>query len=978
MALAVVAALSSSLYGATTYTFQEGVNGYAGTKDTHIRFGSPDQDDGALDSLNPDQSDGGGQVHGLMRFDNIFGTAAGQIPAGSTVLQASLTIYLVNPGNSPSLHRLLKTWDESMTWNLWDAVNSDGVTADDIEAVVTADATFDVPAGTPYFKTIDLPAKTIQDWLDGKIPNYGWGFVPNGTDGIDFDSSEGAVPAQRPMLTVVAGAAGEAFIKLFSFTPASFSIQVEDGTLIGGQRVPINASSISLTLDGTKVTPASVTKGTNSITTITYAPATHFAPGSEHKVNLSFADTASTPKTFTSEHPITVAQFPVIPSSFAVTGVDTSKPGFKARVHQISGPRPGSGDINTIGIAEKQLANLLIDPGTSAPFANEADLTLAKNGIFELPGVINWNETAPAAAGNFTETSTPPMADALIPGVPGINGGVDHIAAELTTFLDLKTGFYRFGVNSDDGFRVTVGPSPHDVFATTLGYFDGGRGSSDTLFDFAVEKDGSYPVRLTWWEGTGGANLEFFLVDLATNQKILINDIANAKSVKAFRDGPNVFGQSREGTKTLIAIDDKQMWRYDDTGSDLGKAWREKSFNDSAWPQGPALLGYETNPADIIRTELTGRVVTFYFRARFNFDGDPAATQLRMVHVIDDGAIFYLNGVEIHRYSVPPGDIAFNVNGNGHENQHEMFTALSGGQQFVIPTTSLVKGENVLAVEVHNDGAGSSDAIMGVELYAAPAAVVAPPPSNVATLDVRVAGGLDDAEEHLTEANAIDITSSDLELGTEGGGADTQAIGIRFRNINIPAGSTITSAAIQFTVDESDDEPTSVLIHGELSANPIEYSTVAGDITRRTKTAASVAWNNIPIWNDASIGSAGPDQRTPDLSTIVRELIGQPGWTANNSMAFIITANPGGERTAEAFDGDAAAAPLLRIEYIAPSGSTRPTLSLARTATGLTLTFGGTLQSADSVTGPWTDVAAAVSPLSVTITGTQKFYRAKQ
>ncbi len=54
-----------------------------------------------------------------------------------------------------------------------------------------------------------------------------------------------------------------------------------------------------------------------------------------------------------------------------------------------------------------------------------------------------------------------------------------------------------------------------------------------------------------------------------------------------------------------------------------------------------------------------------------------------------------------------------------------------------------------------------------------------------------------------------------------------------------------------------------------------------------------------------------------------------------------------------------------------------PTLSAARTATGLTLTFTGTLQSATAVNGPWTD-EAGTSPATLPVTGTQKFYRAKQ
>ena len=68
---------------------------------------------------------------------------------------------------------------------------------------------------------------------------------------------------------------------------------------------------------------------------------------------------------------------------------------------------------------------------------------------------------------------------------------------------------------------------------------------------------------------------------------------------------------------------------------------------------------------------------------------------------------------------------------------------------------------------------------------------------------------------------------------------------------------------------------------------------------------------------------------------------------------------------------------LLGIQAPAPPVG-KPTLSVARTAAGLTLTFTGILQSADLVNGPWADVAGATSPRPVTLAGAQKFYRAKQ
>ncbi len=188
-------------------------------------------------------------------------------------------------------------------------------------------------------------------------------------------------------------------------------------------------------------------------------------------------------------------------------------------------------------------------------------------------------------------------------------------------------------------------------------------------------------------------------------------------------------------------------------------------------------------------------------------------------------------------------------------------------------------------------------------------------PAKAAMIEVRVSSGTDDAEQHLNEGDSIDLTSSDLELGAEGGGSDIQEIGIRFQDVQIPAGSVITSAAIQFTVDETDDEPTSVLIYGELAANPGAYTGAAGEITARTKTTSVVAWNDIPVWD--TVGADGPDQRTPDLTALVQEIIGLGGWASGNAMAFIISPTAeNSERTAESFNGSPSQAALLQVEYV--------------------------------------------------------------
>jgi len=67
-----------------------------------------------------------------------------------------------------------------------------------------------------------------------------------------------------------------------------------------------------------------------------------------------------------------------------------------------------------------------------------------------------------------------------------------------------------------------------------VGVFEGGRGSADTTFDILAPKAGVYPFRCVWYEGNGGANLEWFTVT-ASGEKLLLNDRANATALKTFR-----------------------------------------------------------------------------------------------------------------------------------------------------------------------------------------------------------------------------------------------------------------------------------------------------------------------------------------------------------------------------------------------------------------------------------------------------------
>lgn len=164
--------------------------------------------------------------------------------------------------------------------------------------------------------------------------------------------------------------------------------------------------------------------------------------------------------------------------------------------------------------------------------------------------------------------------------------------------------------------------------------------------------------------------------------------------------------------------------------------------------------------------------------------------------------------------------------------------------------------------------------------------------------------------------------------------------------MTIPATSTITNAYIQFQVDEANSGNTSLSIQGEATGNPTGFTSTANNIGSRPLTSAIVSWNPAS-WNAAGI--RGPDQRTPDLSNIIQELVNQDDWDNGNSMVFVI--NGSGKRTAESFEGSSTGRPILHIEYSTSNNPGPVALFTATPTTGiepLSVFFDGTGSTDDS------------------------------
>lgn len=169
-------------------------------------------------------------------------------------------------------------------------------------------------------------------------------------------------------------------------------------------------------------------------------------------------------------------------------------------------------------------------------------------------------------------------------------------------------------------------------------------------------------------------------------------------------------------TGTSLVTLTNSVWRFNDTATDLGTAWRAASYPaENQWPTGRGLFGVESTVPypypEPVRTALVldaGRT-TYYFRTRFNFPGNPAGLTLQVTAYVDDGAVFYLNGAELYRVRLPAGPIAFT-------NKAELASPEGVPVIFDFPAIRLAPGDNVLAVEVHQHSDTSSDAVFGMAL----------------------------------------------------------------------------------------------------------------------------------------------------------------------------------------------------------------------------------------------------------------------
>ncbi|MGA8260304.1 MAG: hypothetical protein WB783_08855 [Arenicellales bacterium] len=135
-----------------------------------------------------------------------------------------------------------------------------------------------------------------------------------------------------------------------------------------------------------------------------------------------------------------------------------------------------------------------------------------------------------------------------------------------------------------------------------------------------------------------------------------------------------------------------------------------------------------------------------------------------------------------------------------------------------------------------------------------------------------------------------------------------QQVGLRFNNVQVPQGATITSAHLEFTVDSATTQPGTLTIDIENNTNPPTFSNTAGEKVSDRTYGASTTWTT-DVWD-----TPGAIKQSPDISSMISSVTDQTNWCGGGSLAFRITSTDA-RLIAQAYDKGGSGAPTLRIKY---------------------------------------------------------------
>ncbi len=222
--------------------------------------------------------------------------------------------------------------------------------------------------------------------------------------------------------------------------------------------------------------------------------------------------------------------------------------------------------------------------------------------------------------------------------------------------------------------------------------------------------DGTYVL-------TGLARGSYTLKALGEGLIFTRSGFENPINLTANLQGHDFVGSLPGDLEQMTLVPAGAVWWYSDQGFDLGTGWRAAGFDHTAWKKGAAQLGYGDD--DVVTVidfgpDAANKHITIYFRGEFQVDDPQRILSATLGLMRDDGAVVYLNGKEVFRSNMPSGTVTYKtlasaaVSGSDESTYYE--TELAGSQ--------FLTGRNLLAIELHQSSASSSDVSFNLRLDA--------------------------------------------------------------------------------------------------------------------------------------------------------------------------------------------------------------------------------------------------------------------
>jgi hypothetical protein len=477
-----------------------------------------------------------------------------------------------------------------------------------------------------------------------------------------------------------------------------------------------------------------------------------------------------------------------------------------------------------------------------------------------------------------------------------------------------------------------------------------------------AEPESSTRISLTWNPASDDSGAVYYRIrqDGATvfttvDTQYLATGLGVASThsytVEAIDPHGNLSGQSNAAVGTTFAysttdfVPEGSTWKYLSDGTNQGTAWRQVGFNDASWDSGAAELGFGDGDE---ATDIGGEgAITYYFRKAFTIPTGTTVHTLELDLKRDDGAVVYLNGQELTRVNMPGGTITSSTVATG--------TVENATDSFEFSPGLIQTGTNVLAVEVHQRSADSSDVSFGARLAGSTShAVAVTSPSAGAALT----GGV-----------TVNVSASDLE----------DAAGTLDVEVSTNGGSTWHDAAWNAsagayryawnTINASDGSHT-LVARSRDSAGHFETSPpVAVTVTNRP-TVAVITPTDGAVGGTVVIEIGADDAADPPGSLDVEVSIAGGPWTDTTwsaatgtyRLSWNTTTLPDGPVTLQARATDSHG-----LEALSPIVTTSVINSDAVPDVAITSPSGGSVSGNVAVSVAATDVEDAAGALEVAV-----------